>query len=74
MTQQNTPPRKWKFALLIWLFIYPVITLLNVVFNPYMTNMPLAIRTLILSLILVPVMAFFYIPFISKHFYSWLRK
>jgi antibiotic biosynthesis monooxygenase (ABM) superfamily enzyme len=47
---------------------------MNIVFNPYMNGMPLPLRTLVLSLILVPLMAYFYIPFISKHFYSWLRK
>lgn len=72
--EQPTQPKKWKFALLIWCFIYPCITLLSLVVLPLLTGFHPAIKTLIMTLILVPIMAFFYIPFISKRFFVWLRK
>lgn len=71
---QPSPPKKWKFALLVWCFIYPVITILSYLLVPLMSDFPAPLRTLVMSLILVPVMAFFYIPFINKRFYHWLRK
>lgn len=71
---QQVPPKKWKFALLVWCFIYPVITLLSFLIFPFLIEFPIPVRTLVMSLILVPVMAFFYIPYINKRFYNWLRK
>lgn len=71
---QATPPKKWKFALLVWLFIYPVITLLSLTLLPLMTNLAAPLRTLIITLILVPLMAYGWIPFINKRFFAWLRK
>lgn len=71
---QTSPPKKWKFALLVWCFIYPAITLLSMTVLPYLMDFPAPVRTLILSLILVPLMAFIYIPFINKRFFVWLRK
>jgi antibiotic biosynthesis monooxygenase (ABM) superfamily enzyme len=67
-------PKKWKFALLVWCFIYPVITILSMTVLPYLTILPPPLRTLVMSLILVPLMAYFYIPYINKRFYAWLRK
>lgn len=68
------PLKKWKFALLVWCFIYPVITFLSSVIVPLMIDFPVPLRTLVISLILVPIMAFFYIPYIQKRFFNWLRK
>lgn len=70
----QTHPKKWKFAILVWCFIYPAITLLSITIIPLMGDFPGPLRTLVVSLILVPVMAFFYIPFINKRFFNWLRK
>jgi antibiotic biosynthesis monooxygenase (ABM) superfamily enzyme len=72
--EQPSHPKKWKFALLVWCFIYPVITLLSALLIPLMVDFAMPLRTLVLSLILVSIMAFFYIPFINKRFYTWLRK
>lgn len=72
--EQSSHPKKWKFAILVWCFIYPIITLLSMILVPLMIDFPAPLRTLILSLILVPIMAFFYIPFINKRFFNWLRK
>jgi len=71
---QPLPPKKWKFALLVWCFIYPVITLLSFTIMPLLLDFPGPVRTLVISLILVPVMAFLYIPYINKRFFDWLRK
>jgi len=72
--EQPSHPKKWKFALLVWCFIYPMITLLSTILIPLMAELSVPLRTLVLSLILVPAMAFFYIPFINKRFFNWLRK
>lgn len=71
---QNMQPKKWKFALLIWSFIYPAISLLSLTLFPLLADFPSAIKSLITSLILVPVMVWLYIPFVNKRFAIWLRK
>ena len=69
-----TPPKKWKMALLIWLFIYPTITLLFNALSPIMSDWPPYLRTLLLTLILVPLMVFVALPAIHKNFANWIRK
>lgn len=48
----------------IWVVIYPSITLFYILFGSYLTEVPLYLRTLILTLILVPWMVFVGLPFI----------
>ncbi|MBX7052088.1 MAG: hypothetical protein K1X54_08640 [Flavobacteriales bacterium] len=76
MNQSSVPqqPKKWKMALLIWLFIYPVITILFYVLSPWMMDWPPFLRTLLLTLILVPLMVFVALPFIHKKFFGWVRR
>ena len=69
-----TPPKKWKMALLIWLFIYPTIMLLFIILSPFMADWPFYLRTLVLTLILVPLMVFVALPAIHKNFAGWIRK
>lgn len=72
--EQERAPRKWKFAILVWCFIYPVITLLSLFVLPLLQNIAAPLRTLFFSLILVPLMVWFWIPFVHKHFKNWLRR
>ena len=71
---ENSAPKKWKFALLVWLFIFPALSLLSITLFPLLVDFPGPLRNLIVSGILVPSMVWFYIPFISKRFFNWLRK
>lgn len=70
----HRPPPKWKTALLIWLAIYPSITLLVFFFGQYLSQLPLMLRTLVMTAILVPLMVFVLLPPLQKLFGSWLRK
>ncbi|MFT7483561.1 MAG: antibiotic biosynthesis monooxygenase (ABM) superfamily enzyme, partial [Oceanospirillaceae bacterium] len=47
--ENNTQPKKYKFAFLIWLFIYPVFTVLSKSLMPLMTDLPSSLQNLILS-------------------------
>jgi antibiotic biosynthesis monooxygenase (ABM) superfamily enzyme len=69
-------PPKWKMAVLIWLGIYPTITLLVLLLFPYMAahNWPLALRTLALTLIAVPIMTYVAIPLLQKILKGWLQR
>lgn len=48
----------------IWIVIYPSITLFHVLFGSYLAEMPLYLRTLTLTLALVPWMVFVGLPLI----------
>lgn len=67
-------PKKWKSALLIWLFIFPAVTILSRLIFPLLADYPAIMRTLVMTIILVPLMAYWYIPFMNKQFFNWLRK
>lgn len=68
------PPPKWKTAVLIWVAIYPSITTLFMVFGDQLLLLPAAVRTLVLTLILVPLMVFVLLPALQKLFARWLYR
>ena len=53
-------------AIKIWIVIYPSITLFNILFGSYLANFPLFIKTLILTLVLVPWMVFVGLPMVNR--------
>jgi antibiotic biosynthesis monooxygenase (ABM) superfamily enzyme len=61
---------------MIWLSIYPLITIIILLVFPYMSehNWPLPLRTLTVTLIAVPVMVFMILPFLQKLVKNWLQK
>ena len=52
-------------SLKIWVIIYPSITLFYVLFGSYLSEIPLYLRTLILTLALVPWMVFVGLPVVQ---------
>jgi antibiotic biosynthesis monooxygenase (ABM) superfamily enzyme len=69
------PPKKWKMAILIWIAIYPTITILFLVLGNYLAEInPLPLRTLVITLVVVPLMVFFLIPGLQKVMGDWLRS
>ena len=70
----NKPPKKWKTAILIWLAIYPLITIITFLFGDWLLKIPLVFRTLLLTLVAVPTMIYVIVPFYSKLLNSWLNR
>lgn len=68
------PPPKYKMAILIWLAIYPSITLLLFLLGPALLDLPLMLRTLTLTVILVPLMVFVLLPMMTRLFRGWLSR
>lgn len=68
------PPKKWKTALVIWIAIYPALTLLLALFGEYLVVLPLALRTLLMTAVLVPLLVFVLIPALHKVLGGWLRR
>jgi len=65
---------KWKFAVMVWIAIYPSITLLQLLIGKQLLELPIPLRSLILTLILVPLMVFVLLPILRKFLGSWLNK
>ena len=63
-----------KTAFLSWLAIYPVINIVSYFFDDLLMPIPLLIRTLILSAILVPLMTYVIMPIYMQLFKKWLAK
>ena len=66
------PPPRWKIALATWLAIYPTITALLLVVGPKLETWPVAVRTLFLTAVLVPLMTFALMPAITRALRPWL--
>lgn len=71
----SKPPKKWKMAVLIWIAIYPTVTLVAMLFgNHFQKIKPLPLQTLVSTLIVVPIAVFAVVPAMQKVLNSWLSK
>lgn len=66
------PPRH-KFALINWIAIYPLITLILWAAGPIVGRLPLYVETLAVSVVLVSAMNFIVMPLMLRLFSFWLR-
>ena len=60
--------------MLVWLAIYPSITLILWLVGPKMQSWPLAVRTLVITAGVVPLMVFVLIPGFQRLLAPWLRR
>jgi antibiotic biosynthesis monooxygenase (ABM) superfamily enzyme len=67
-------PPKWKFAVVVWIAIYPSITLLSYIIGDQLVALPIPLRTLLLTGILVPLMVFVLLPLLRKVLGNWMQK
>ncbi|ARF55719.1 hypothetical protein B1H19_17420 [Streptomyces gilvosporeus] len=69
-TSMNTAapaaPSVHRRALITWLAIYPTVTLVLGLLGPVTAQLPLFLRTLILTAIVVPIAAYVLIPALMK--------
>ena len=59
-------PSVHRRALITWLAVYPVITLVLGLLGPTIATLPLLLRTLVLTGIVVPVAAYALVPALTK--------
>lgn len=68
------PNEQHKRAFIIWLAIYPLITILTLLPGEYLIHLPLYVRTLIMTIIAVPIMFYGMVPLLNKLFHNWLNN
>ena len=66
------PPPRFKLVAITWLAIYPLITAVFYFFGEPLQRLPLGIRTLVVTLIVVPVMLYVVMPIMTPLFERWL--
>lgn len=66
------PPPKWKMTLVSWLALYPAVTLVFVLFGEVLAQVPLLLRTLIVTVVVMVLMSYVLMPRMTKWFRFWL--
>jgi antibiotic biosynthesis monooxygenase (ABM) superfamily enzyme len=66
-TTDNTParvppPTKHQLALMIWLCVFPTLTVINLAFGAWLRTMPPVLRTFVLATIAVPIVIYGLMP------------
>ena len=61
-----------KLALLTWAVVYPLITGILLLLEPVLGDVPVYLRTLLLTAILVPTMVYLAMPLATRLFANWL--
>lgn len=69
------PPR-WKQAVTIWLGFFPINLLASWLLGyvPGFSDLPLAVRVLVTTVILTPIMTYWVLPFITRMLRPWLQR
>lgn len=68
------PHDKDKRAFLIWLAIYPLITLLFLLMGDFLVKYLLAVRTFILTAVAVLIVFYVILPFYNRLFKQWINQ
>jgi len=72
--QMLRQPPRWKMVLLTLLGLYPLSLLLNLEVSPLLQTLPLWLRVLLTSSVIVTVMTYLVMPNITKGFTGWLAR
>jgi antibiotic biosynthesis monooxygenase (ABM) superfamily enzyme len=70
---RRAPPR-WKMVLVTLLAIYPLVLASQFLLAPYVADWHIALRTLVISGLLVCVMTYFQMPLVTQLFSRWLYR
>jgi antibiotic biosynthesis monooxygenase (ABM) superfamily enzyme len=61
-----TPPTRHQLALMIWLCVFPTLTLLNVTLSDWLAPMSTVLRTFVLATIAVPIVIYGLMPHLHR--------
>jgi len=56
------PPSKHQLALMIWIAVFPTLTVLNLTLGPHLANAGPVLRTFVLATIAVPIVIYGLMP------------
>ena len=64
--KQTPPPTRHQLAMMIWVCVFPTLTLLNVTFGEWLAPMPPVVRTFVLATIAVPIVIYGLMPYLHR--------
>ena len=56
------PPSKHELAVMIWVAVFPTLTLLNLTFDPWLGDLNPVLRTFVLATVAVPIVIYGLMP------------
>lgn len=65
---------RWKQSVVTFLAIYPLVNVLSALLGPVVGDLPLPVRTLVMSAMLVPLMTWVVMPNMTRLFWGWLYR
>lgn len=63
---RTPPPSRHQLALMIWLCVFPTLTVLNVTFGDRLASMSTIMRTFVLATIAVPIVIYGLMPHLHR--------
>jgi antibiotic biosynthesis monooxygenase (ABM) superfamily enzyme len=72
-TARPTPPTKHQLALMIWLAVFPTLTLLNLALGDWLRTLPTVPRTFVLATVAVPIVIYGVMPQLHRG-RAWLLR
>jgi antibiotic biosynthesis monooxygenase (ABM) superfamily enzyme len=66
------PPPRYKMALVTWLAVFPLITMIFLALGPVLDQLPFLLRSLALTVIMVSFMTYVVMPRMTRLFSFWL--
>ena len=64
--RRTRPPSRHQLALMIWLCVFPTLTVLNVTFGDWLASMSPVVRTFVLATIAVPIVIYGLMPHLHR--------
>lgn len=66
------PPPRYKMAVVTWIAIFVLIVVINLLFGSFLASLPMLLRSLILTVVLVGLMTYIVMPRMTQWFAGWL--
>ncbi|KXS54912.1 MAG: hypothetical protein AWU57_723 [Marinobacter sp. T13-3] len=66
------PPARWKMTIVSWLALYPAVTLVFALFGDWLAQIPLLIRTMLVTMVVMGLMSYVLMPRMTRWFSFWL--
>ena len=65
-TRPLAPPSRHQLALMIWLSVFPTLTVINLVFGGWLRTLSPVLRTFVLATIAVPIVIYGLMPYLHR--------
>ncbi|WP_457963814.1 hypothetical protein M1E17_20610 [Arthrobacter sp. D1-29] len=73
-TAKILPPNKHQLALMIWLAVFPSLTLINLVLGDWLGTLHPILRTFVLATVAVPIVIYGLMPYLHRLRASLLKR